>query len=1049
MRATGKAQRLLSVLFIAMTLAVAALAQNSTLRGKVVDERGDAIPEAEIKLVGKDGKERKAKSNAMGDFSISSVPAGSYTLSSSYKGFQTHTISDLNAPYSGVLSIQMAIAAVEVITDVSANNSTVSTDPDQNMNAITLSEQEIANLPDNEDDLRDFLNAMAGGGVNGEGATILIDGFSGGRLPPREAISRIIFSQNIYSAEYSNPGFGRVEIISKPGYGDWRGSGSFGYRNAALDARNAFAITKPDLTQQRYDFFMGGPLLKKRLSTSFFVNRQDVNGSTPTLVRMLDDNLNDVEIRPNVPSSTTRTFGGARADYLINKNNTLNLNYNYNTTEIANFEFRNGFGGGFGFGFGGGRGFGGGGGGGTSSGINLLAERASNSENSGHNVRLTETWIINSKMIHEARFQYQRERSNTQAASTGLAINVSDSFSSGGCTSCPSLSETDSVEYQDYLTVTLRKHTIKGGIQFEFEKIHDLSGGNFNGTYSFSSLDQYRAARLALIDPTARQCDPTAPSDPNDPLNPCATQFTINRGNTELEYNMFRGSWFVMDDFRMSPGLTLSYGLRHEFQTHLVDKVNFAPRVGVAWTPFKNRKTVIRGGAGIFYDRLSGGNYANTIRFNGSTQESFTIRNAVFDPDNLPTEGLQDSSRGQTTRILDPNLKAPYSFNVSLTVEQQLPKSLVGTFTYFQDRGIHQFRTRNINALKEDPNNPGSFFYPYGQAAGFVYQTESSARSLTNRLDFGLQRRLAKFTIFGRYSLGWMNSDSGGFPANNYKLASEWGRAGGDRRHSAFITTFVNLPKGFRLQTMLNASTGAPYNITTGFDNNGDGSINDRPNGIIDNQTLILTRNANLTPDFYALPMFDRMICAPGTSTKLVGDLVKCATTAGALSDQETLRDFLTRVYPNGVIAQGPGNFNINSSLSKTFGFGRREGNGGQAQADQNGQGGGRGGRGGRGGGGGGRGGGGGGRGGGGGGRGPGGDGPSGGPVAIGGPGGPGGFGGGESARYNVTLTFTVSNLLNRVNYSQYSGTLGTPFFGLSNSSAAARQMEFNVRFSF
>src|SRR5262245_64411371 len=104
---------------------------------------------------------------------------------------------------------------------------------------------------------------------------------------------------------------------------------------------------------------------------------------------------------------------------------------------------------------------------------------------------------------------------------------------------------------------------------------------------------------------------------------------------------MFRGSWFIMDDFRMRPNLTLSYGLRHEFQSHLVDKLNFAPRFGLAWSPFKDRKTMIRGGAGLFFDRLNGGNYANTIRFNGDTQESFTIRNAVFDPNNLPVGGQQ------------------------------------------------------------------------------------------------------------------------------------------------------------------------------------------------------------------------------------------------------------------------------------------------------------------------------------------------------------------------------------------------------------------------
>jgi hypothetical protein len=282
-------------------------------------------------------------------------------------------------------------------------------------------------------------------------------------------------------------------------------------------------------------------------------------------------------------------------------------------------------------------------------------------------------------------------------------------------------------------------------------------------------------------------------------------------------------------------------------------------------------------------------------------------------------------------------------------------------------------------------------------------------------------------------------------PAEVDDFSLEWGRAPGDRRHNAFISSFVNMPKGFRLQMTLNASSGAPFNITTGSDNNGDGVLNDRPQG--------LGRDANLTPDIYLQPLavFDRMICVPGTSTRLIGGVVQCVNAngapAGANANQVTLRQFLLDNYPNGVIAQGPGNFNISSSLSKTFGFGKRNGNGMQSQADQNGDGGdgaqgaGRAGRGGRGGG---RGGGGGGRGGGGGMRG-----------GMGGPGGPGGFGPGgfgpgqEDARFNLTLTLTVTNLLNHVNFGQYSGTLGSPFFGLPSSAAVARQMEFNVRFSF
>ncbi len=1042
-------ERSVFVYFVALFLTFTLYAQNSTLRGQVVDELGAVIPNAEITLTGKDGKQRKAKSSYIGEFSIPNVPAGTYTLTSAYKGFQTAVIEDLKMPQgSSQLTVQMAIAAVEVVTDVSVNNTAVSVEPDQNMNATVLGEEFIQNLPDNEDDLRDFLNALAGGGANGQGATILVDGFQGGRLPPKEAIARIIYNQSPFSAEYSNPGIGRMEIITKPGYGTWRGSGSFSYRNAALDARNAFALKKPDLTQQRYDFNIGGPILKKRLSASLFANRSDSDGSNTTVATTLEGPF--VE---NVPTKSISNYFGGRADYLINNKNTLNMSYNYRTSESANTEFASRFGGGFGGGGFGGGGFGGGGGGGGG-GSNLLPERGSDRENSSHNLRLSENWIINARMLHESRLQYQRERSNQLARTDDVAINVLDSFQGGGSTCCPNRSNSDSIEFQDYLTVTLKKHTIKGGIQFEYERISDLSGSNFNGTYTFSSLDQYRAALTAV-------------GNPDPPALARATQFSVNVGDPVIKYDLFRGSWFVQDDFRFRQSLTMSFGLRHEFQTHLVDKLNFAPRVGIAWSPFKDRKTTIRTGGGIFYDRLGGGTYANTLRFDGSRQRSYLIRNAIFNPnfnpDNLSGLGPDVQVQSQVRRILDPNLLSPYSINFNAIVERQLPRGLVATFTYIYDVGIHQFRTRNINAPYPDPNDPTRFIRP-NPNEGIIYQTESSARSETNRLMFGLNRRMvSRFTLFGNYSLVWAKSNGEGTPANNYDLRNEWGRSSFDRRHSVFVGGFINLPKGFRLNTFVNASTGNPFNITTGFDENRDGSINDRPLGI--------GRNSNLPANLYS-QLAPRLICVPGSSPVQADGGVKCRLTGtGQLSDQVLLSAFLASAYPNGVFAQGPGVLNVNATLSKSFGFGKR--NGLQAQADQGGgTGDGAGGRGGRGGpGGGGRdgpGGGGGGRGGpggGGGGRGDGG-GPGGGGGGFGGGGrgpgmirgdGPGGMvmiGGGpggnaESSRYTVSFEISATNVINRVNFFNYSGTLGSAFFGRSSGSAPARQLDLRVRFNF
>jgi len=1017
-RVSEKARRLLSSLFIALALVGVAHAQNSTLRGRVLDERGDAIPDAEVTLIGQDGKERKTKSGGAGDFSISNVPPGVYTLTSSYKGFQTQTVTDLKAPYTGVLSVKMAIAAVEVITDVSANNAAGSTDPDQNMNATVLGEEFIKTLPDTEEELRDYLNALAGGGANGEGAQIMIDGFSGGRLPPKEAIMQININRNPFSAEYSNVGLNRIEIITKPGNGSWRGGGSFSARNSALDARNAFATSgKPDVAQQRYTFNIGGPIIKKKWDFFANVERRNLDGSGTVVAEILTGPFN-----ANVPSPNNNTQAFIRSGYLLNNNNTITGTYSFSQSESLNREFNpGGFGGGgFGGGFfgGGGGGFGGGGGGGGQGGSFTLPERASNSENFSHSLRLSFTSIINTRLINEARFRWERERRSFSAVTGGVAINVLDAFNGGGATCCPNDTRQNNFELQNYLTFTRKKHTIKGGIQVEDEFNDDLSGSNFNGTYTFSSLDQYRRALAGEAGVSA-------------------TQFTLNMGNPRINFGQYEASWFIQDDWRTSQNLTLSFGLRHEFQQYLQDRLNFAPRFGVAWSPFRDRKTTFRFGGGVFFNRLSPNTYENVLRYNGSTQQSITISDAPFrclDP-NAPrtVETCNPFAGNPVTRIsntivrrLDPDLTTPYSITLISSVERQLPKNLFASFTYAYTRGLHLFRSRNINApfLQSD----GSFARP-DPSQGNIFQTESSARSESNRFEFGLGRRLGRVILFSTYRLTFNKSNGEGAPADSYNLAGEWGRSSFDSRHNFFMGGSITLPHGFRLSPNIFAGTGSPFNITTGLDINNDSSFTERPAGI--------RRNTDLPAILYpaVLAAYSRP------------------------QDQATRQRVAATLarFPDGVIAQSPGRFLVGANISRTFGFGgpREQQN---ARNNQDGQGGGRGGFGGRGGGGGGGrggGGGGGGRGGGGGGGGGGrgGGGGVGGRGVGGGPGiimdGPGMFGGGESSRFNVTISAQISNLINRVNYDGYSGVLTSPFFGRSSSARPARQIELSVRFGF
>jgi hypothetical protein len=280
---------------------------------------------------------------------------GVYTLQTEFQNFQTNIMQNLQvAAGLAPLKIILMVAAVSEVVETSANTNAVNVEPDQNLNATVLGEDFIKNLPDNEDDLRAFLEALAGPSAaagNGGGAQILVDGFTGGRLPPREAIMQIRLNQNPFSPEYSGNGAGRIEIITRPGNDNWRGGGGWGYRNSALDARNAFALQKPDQHLSRFNFNFGGPIIKKKMSFTAFGDRNDTTGQNTTFAQTLNGTF-----VANVPSSSVSTFVGFRADYLINQKNTLNTSYNYNRRENLNQEFSTGgFGGGFGFG-GGGRG---------------------------------------------------------------------------------------------------------------------------------------------------------------------------------------------------------------------------------------------------------------------------------------------------------------------------------------------------------------------------------------------------------------------------------------------------------------------------------------------------------------------------------------------------------------------------------------------------------------------------------------------------------------------------------------------------------------------
>jgi hypothetical protein len=273
----------------------------------------------------------------------------------------------------------------------------------------------------------------------------------------------------------------------------------------------------------------------------------------------------------------------------------------------------------------------------------------------------------------------------------------------------------------------------------------------------------------------------------------------------------------------------MGLGLRYDWQNYLSDQDNFAPRLSFAYAPGQQRHTVLRGGVGIFYDMTGAGPIADVLRFNGRGLRQFVLSNPGY-PDPLSL-GASFSALPTSLVRFAPNLRSPYSVQYSVGVERQLKKSLTWTLTYQGTRGVRLFRSRDVNA----PPPPLYLARP-DPAIGVLRQIESSGRLESHSLETAVRGNLSRF-FDGMliYALGRSDNNTDGiraFPADSYDLSGEWSRASFDTRHHFYAYGTLNAGRFFRLGLILSASSGRPYTLTTGRDENRDGFARDRPPGV-------------------------------------------------------------------------------------------------------------------------------------------------------------------------------------------------------------------------
>src|SRR5206468_6543710 len=184
----------------------------------------------------------------------------------------------------------MKIAVIESQVRVNAD-AAISTDAANNANQTVITGRDLDALPDDPDELAAALQALAGPQIGPNGGQIFIDGFSGGRLPPKESIREIRINQNPFAAENDQPS-GRIDILTRPGTDKMRGSSFFDFEDESLNSRNPFSATRTPYQVRQYGGNLSGPLVKKKASFFFDFQRRETDDNELVTATVLDSNLN-------------------------------------------------------------------------------------------------------------------------------------------------------------------------------------------------------------------------------------------------------------------------------------------------------------------------------------------------------------------------------------------------------------------------------------------------------------------------------------------------------------------------------------------------------------------------------------------------------------------------------------------------------------------------------------------------------------------------------------------------------------------------------------
>jgi hypothetical protein len=770
---------LASVCFTAHATDIVTTDSQVQVSGAVDDPSGATVSGAKVELLDSNGSLVASATTLLnGQFRIAATP-GDYQLAIIRDGFATSVSTlHLHDPVIAPLLIKLKIAELSQQVNVDASVGSSATDPSANQDTTTVTAGDLKSIPVFDNDYIAALSTMLDAGdISTGGTTILVDGVEKNRVGvSNSAVQSVKINNDPYSAEFYQPGRGQIQIITKPTVDAFHGSLNFDFRDGIFDARNAFAPPGPKPPEQRRIYFgdLTGPIFHLK-DTSFLFSFTRAEEDLQAVVNAVTPSG---PLQQNVAAPTRNTELSMRVSRQLSPAQTAYVEYQYQNQSNIN----------------------------EGVGELVLAAAGSNTTNVESDFVFHDDYILSPTRLNQLSALVEINRQDNTNANQGPKIVVQGAFV-GGSAQAQQVKSEYNLRLTDTFSYTHGRHQLKFGVNLPHIGRRVLEDQSlFGGEYVFPSLAAYQANRPST--------------------------YESQQGQSRYIYHDLEAGVFVLDVIQATPTLTITPGLRYDWNNFTRSLANFSPRFSVAKLLDKDGATVLRAGAGVYYDRAGNTPLADVKRYSQPSLFDTLVTDSPCFPVICPD---QITLQAPNVVRLAPDILTPLRFNLSVSLEHRVGKAATASVAYYKSNSFNAYRSVDVNA-------PIPFFGSTvrpNPAFGRYRQIESAGNARSNSLTLMLRGRISSvFSGTAQYIYAHAIDNTGGigfYPQNQYLPDNEEASANYDARHRFNMFATFGQGKPLNLGVQVHISNGTPYTITTGTDPYGTGFFNARPAGVARN----------------------------------------------------------------------------------------------------------------------------------------------------------------------------------------------------------------------